>query len=336
MIGQRFTELDGLRGIAAVAVVFYHYLVRYVELYGGDNVVSIDLFWLSYGVQLFFAISGFVIFYSIEKKGVGAEFIVARFARLYPGYLFAVFLTFSIVGAFGLEGRERSVLDLIKNLIIFHSYFGIASIDGVYWTLSYEVVFYGLVFVLAISLKSISLYRKVVFIYLCSSIFILIAGNDYIVSKMLNKTFILDYLSFFIMGMYFCQRVNDENKSDILGMIIILFLMYLKGENWVVFAVVFLIFQMLMNGWLKVLKNNFFCYLGMISYSLYLLHQNIGYVIINLFVDDFGLVLAIMMAIMVSLILATISYYFVERVGKKIVLNQYNKFLTSSFMINKS
>lgn len=71
---KRLIELDALRGIAALFVVIYHYTIRYDSLYGHDLFLDTNHFqYYSQGVQLFFMISGFVIFFNIEpcKKANG-------------------------------------------------------------------------------------------------------------------------------------------------------------------------------------------------------------------------------------------------------------------------
>jgi peptidoglycan/LPS O-acetylase OafA/YrhL len=73
---HRFAELDALRGIAALMVVLYHYTTKYQELYGHTGATLIDLRAGRNGVQLFFAISGFVIFMTLERTKKPLDFIV--------------------------------------------------------------------------------------------------------------------------------------------------------------------------------------------------------------------------------------------------------------------
>ena len=88
-------ELDGLRGVAALAVVFYHYTTRFSIKFNSDIISNVINFkYGHYGVQLFFVISGFVIFMSIEKVKSPFEFLYKRFVRLYPTFWMSLFLTF--------------------------------------------------------------------------------------------------------------------------------------------------------------------------------------------------------------------------------------------------
>ena len=103
---KRFAELDGLRGIAAMLVVLFHYYYNFYA--GGYNAfegVQVGLFSLGkVGVDIFFMISGLVIFWSLDRVRTVGEFAYARFARLFPAYWVGVIVTFSVVSYFGLRG----------------------------------------------------------------------------------------------------------------------------------------------------------------------------------------------------------------------------------------
>lgn len=88
---NRFTELDALRGIAVMLVLISHYTWAY-DLNSGDYHFEIledhkfHFLYGAFGVQIFFVISGFVIFMTLEHTKSAAHFAVNRFARLYPTY----------------------------------------------------------------------------------------------------------------------------------------------------------------------------------------------------------------------------------------------------------
>ncbi len=75
-MSKRLVELDSLRGLAALAVVCFHF----------SEVTALFPFFLPFStaVDLFFMISGFVIFLSIDKTATWKEFVFKRFQRLYP------------------------------------------------------------------------------------------------------------------------------------------------------------------------------------------------------------------------------------------------------------
>jgi len=72
--------------LAAMAVVFFHFTTRFGELFKGDPSPSISFPTGYYGVNLFFIISGFVIFMTLERTKKPMDFVVSRFSRLFPAY----------------------------------------------------------------------------------------------------------------------------------------------------------------------------------------------------------------------------------------------------------
>ena len=142
---ERFLELDALRGVAAMSVLFFHYTTRYHELFGHTDRVYCSFPLGSCGVNLFFMISGFVILMTLDRCKRPLDFVFARFSRLYPVYWVAVIFTFAVVSICGLPGREYSLATLVANLTMFHGLFRFADVDSVYWTLVCELCFYGLI-----------------------------------------------------------------------------------------------------------------------------------------------------------------------------------------------
>lgn len=323
--GKRFAELDGLRGIAAVAVVFYHYLVRYHEIYGQNHSALIEFSWLHYGVHLFFGISGFVIYYTIDNKGVGTQFIIARIARLYPGYLVALMITFFVVLAFGLPGREKDFTTLLSNLLIFHSFLGFDSVDGVYWTLSYEVVFYSLIFTMCKLSTQVNLFYKFSWLYLFVALNILNFSDNVFFIKVLDKLFIFKYLPYFLLGMFayeIREKVSLEKSVTLLGVLIVNFLIV---PDWYVLCILAVLFVVVVKGYFKFLANKYLMFLGAISYSLYLIHQNIGYIILNKLVPAIGYLLSVCFAVLISIAISVVLHKYFEIPGKDFVFHIYKK-----------
>ena len=132
---KRIYELDGLRGVAALAVVFYHYTTRFSIKFNSDIISNVINFkYGHYGVQLFFVISGFVIFMSIEKVKSPFEFLYKRFVRLYPTFWMSLFLTFFFLFFFGPDLIKPKYSQLFVNLTMVPKIFGFKAVDGVYWT----------------------------------------------------------------------------------------------------------------------------------------------------------------------------------------------------------
>ena len=135
----RMVQLDGLRGIAAFMVMFYHMDIVYRI---GGPFSRGYLF-----VDLFFLLSGFVLAVSTEKKlkaGIGAiEFTWVRYKRLLP--LVAVGAGVALVRAvaIGMADPLTLALWLVLDLAMVPSFAGAGPfyrLNGPQWTLFYELV----------------------------------------------------------------------------------------------------------------------------------------------------------------------------------------------------
>ncbi|MGP3949415.1 acyltransferase family protein [Streptomyces sp. 7N604] len=163
----RLRELDGLRLLAALMVCLFHYAGRggAVETAWGSS--PRDLFphlsWAALygnlGVEIFFAISGFVICMSCWGRTVGA-FFRSRVVRLYPAYWAALILVGGVFALAPQVDHPPSVTDFVVNLTMLQQPAGSPRILGVCWTLWAEARFY-LLFALFVVWKGTS-YRRVV------------------------------------------------------------------------------------------------------------------------------------------------------------------------------
>lgn len=126
---QRATSLDGLRGIAACAVLAYHCGLAM----GGD-----PLHYGLLGVDLFFVISGHVIYLTLARRGNLWRFAIGRVARLFPAYWVSVLLGALLFVPQG----QASVWQAAVNLTMLQRLFGVRDVIDVYWTLALELWFY--------------------------------------------------------------------------------------------------------------------------------------------------------------------------------------------------
>ena len=142
---SRLYVLDGLRLVAALLVVGYHFTVfgNPWQSQDGGALPTLTIFtqfgWL--GVYLFFLISGFVICMSAEGRSLG-QFAAARIMRLYPAYWFAVLATTAVVTLWPVVAKPRRPGDVLANLTMLNDLMGVPWVDAVYWTLAHELRFY--------------------------------------------------------------------------------------------------------------------------------------------------------------------------------------------------
>lgn len=327
MSSQRLYELDALRGIAAFAVVLFHYLFRYDGIYSHE-ILDVSLFeYGKYGVQLFFMVSGFVIFWTLSRTRRPLDFLVSRFSRLYPVYWTALFITFFSVAIFGLSGREVSQLDALSNMIMFHEYFFIPHVDGVYWTLTVELTFYFWMFVLYCS----SSLEKVESLSIVIIIFSVLHYSGLLhIPYLLQKVLLVKYLSFFLAGICFYKIINNcESRVTRFALLMSLLstIFIYSVKEFFIFASFYTVFFFALNGSLRFLACRPLIFLGSISYSLYLLHQNIGYIIINIFYEyHLPPFLGILTAVVFSVLLAALITKYIEKPSLIFIRNKYKKY----------
>ena len=148
----RLAWLDVLRGLAALAVVFDH-----ISYYVLQHVRHIVYHWFdpgNYGVFVFFIISGYIVPASLERKGSVRTFWVSRLFRLYPLYLLAVGIAVALYFArFGSIRGENSdpATSVLSQLLMMSNVLDGKNLPNVVWSLSYEMVFYLLLTALFIA-----------------------------------------------------------------------------------------------------------------------------------------------------------------------------------------
>lgn len=145
-VEHRLVEIDVLRFLAAAVVALYHWTYRPVSASGVPSETAFG--WLQQvscygylGVDLFFLISGFVIFWSANNRS-GLSFLASRISRLYPTFWICVLLTCLAVWLTRHPGIDLSLKSVVLNLTMIPEILGQSTIDRVYWTLVVELKFY--------------------------------------------------------------------------------------------------------------------------------------------------------------------------------------------------
>lgn len=145
----RVALLDAARFGAAASVLGYHYLFNGIAN-GKLSSLALTPGWSDaarygyLGVEFFFLVSGYVIVQSARGRSA-AQFAVARALRLYPAFVAAMGFTALLAQAWGGTRMAVSLPQFAANLTMAAPWFGQPHVDGVYWTLSYELRFYAVV-----------------------------------------------------------------------------------------------------------------------------------------------------------------------------------------------
>lgn len=142
----RISAIDGLRGLAACAVMLAHFSAPPV-FPPTFKFTPLMASWSTYGqfgVEVFFMISGFVIALSLKGKSLWT-FLVTRFIRLYPIFWVCIGVSCLARGLLLPDQQTFSMARILANAtMIPNQFLGINSyIEGSYWTLEMELYFYA-------------------------------------------------------------------------------------------------------------------------------------------------------------------------------------------------
>lgn len=297
---QRYYEIDLLRFLSALMVVLFHY--TYVSARDGS---AVDMDFHSYagwghylyiGINFFFVISGFVILMS-AKDGQPGKFFISRFTRLMPAYWLAVMLTAGATLAFQHPDFNVTLSQVLVNLTMLQTGFGVANVDTVYWTLWLELKFYAVILILS-ALGWLKHLRHLLLLILVVSLWALAVPFDQQWERW-GDPFQLAFphwWGYFACGCSFYLARRD-GVSVYTGLLLLLSLIFVVVQA-VVFAqmmgswfpepyapwifalanaVFFGFFAALIFSRNNPLRRPVFMVIGAMTYPLYLVHQSIGY-----------------------------------------------------------
>lgn len=288
---RKIDSLQAIRAIAAAFVMFFH----------GTAIIQTDLGYRFLdniftpgfcGVDIFFVLSGFVIFYTTAGKNYTPRyFLEKRIIRIFPIYWLITVLLVAVHFIEPSPGQDYkgNLETIFKSLILFPQE---DPVIGVAWTLSDEMFFY-LIFALSFLKKPISL----LWIFVCwiaIILFLQISGlhsTNYIVTSLVDPVIINFAMGCVIAWLYRkYPNFNYYRLFIIAGMLLFVFswwsFYYLNvisiykhissgGYNRVILfgiPTAIFIFGILYS---RISVNKLLVFLGDASYSLYLIHGTI-------------------------------------------------------------
>ena len=346
-------SLTGLRFIAAFYVFLFHIHLRWPLTYNPylKNIVGQG----AIGMSLFFMLSGFVLAYRYtDLQTPWRDYLVNRFARIYPIYLVAAFVTIpwiaiSFSGNLFEISRELGKLTLlvVSNIFLiqawFPQFFDFWN-NGGSWSISVEAFCY-LMLPLLLPLL-VKLTGKIVILMLI--VFWLLAAIPGLSAELFGtKDFPIFYampifrLPEFLIGVciFLAMRLGYKSKSRAFAQMVVLgiFIGYLGlfgdkmpifvGHNWITIPVIaFMIFSLANSkGFIAyLLSSRIFVWLGKISYCFYsfqvllilFLIQYHDSIVISypIFTDNRVLGL---IAFMILIVMSTLGFYLIEEPARK-------------------
>jgi exopolysaccharide production protein ExoZ len=296
---QILYTLQSLRGIAALLVLLHHTTFLIKEAFNLQYIGGIFYQTGEYGVDFFFVLSGFIIFYS-HYKDLGskrlATYFNKRFTRVYPIYWIVTLPIIPMLYLFpnlGAQGTETQVSVILKSIFLFPN--ETPPILGVAWTLTHEVFFYlafGLIFILLKPKYSIPVAITWLSITLASFSNLLSIENYFLLDFVFSK-FNLE----FILGMI-CAYLVIKNKIFYPKIMLLsgTFLFILSGINvklmffpidrvisFGIPAFILVLGAASLDISSKIRIPKMLLFLGDASYSIYLTHYPVTLIIAKVF-----------------------------------------------------
>jgi peptidoglycan/LPS O-acetylase OafA/YrhL len=323
-----------LKGICALVICFIHFKIFITDL------KNVDLDYLFYFVHFFFVISGFVIFIkyfnNIKTFDSVIYFLKKRFSRLYPLHIFLLILFLLLEIAkmiaqdhFNIKPNYDTFIknnfeSFIYNIFLVHNIFGNPlSFNGPSWAVGSEFFAY-LVFSITIFFLRTKIIIFIIFFilfyskYYSSSAFYSVHGF----STNLNCLY-----AFIIGGLFGITFIKQKFSSVIL--ILFFLLTFIIYNKYYLALLPFLFGYILYQSSLKrnvLLKFFFFSslfkFIGKISYSIYLIHSLVLWIVIQTFnivlninVYEFSFlntVLFLVLLYFLTIIIAYFSFKYIE------------------------
>lgn len=298
---KRNIYLDYLRGISALLIMLYHYTERYNQIFLHKESYPVVFTHGCDAVLMFFLLSGYLGIRGIQNQKP-FEYAGKRFLKLYPTFAVSVIITFSLTTLF-LPEKAVSFKDMLLNFTMIPGVFNAEYVDGVYWTLFCELAFYFIVFAVCLLRLQKHIDKLLILIVAAETTVALLPDNGVFVHiKNIDTTL---YLHCFVAGgiiavlenyykKYKTVRLKKSENCKIillivsLGITVLIQFKYHEPFSVFSFAVSILLIAFLIVLYEKGITPNKTAgkilfpleFISVISYPLYLFHQNAGYAII--------------------------------------------------------
>ncbi len=334
-----YKNLDGIRAIAALMVMFFHF---FSPLSSGSKALQfiskISVFGQT-GVTLFFVLSGFLItrilLHTKNKKGYFRNFYVRRTLRIFPLYYLFLVVFYYLVPL--LTNTEKSTINEQLYYFTYLQNFAItfkwnAFGPEHFWSLAVEEHFYLFwpLIIYFFSRKNINtiIYAIIVFAFILR---FYMALHNYKVFYFTFTRFDALAIGSLLALLELKNVFKPENVNKFLLSLGIIFIptiaiwtVFTGGGNLYiqVFKYLFLSFTYFcLIGFTlcisqnhiinQLLKTKFFSYTGKISYGLYVYHPLIYFICSQLFHID-NIIFDLLTKLLITYIISSLSYYLFE------------------------
>ncbi len=333
-------DIDGLRAISVLAVVFYHANFKFFdkEIFSGGFI----------GVDIFFVISGYLITSLILKEIYNNNFSISNFytrriRRILPVLFFVIISCIPVAYIFFLPSSLINFLNSTLSTLIFSSNLYFHHTGLIYggpdsslkpllhtWSLSVEEQFY-IIFPVVLILFSKFLKNYILHLFFIFFFMSLISTQIISIKYPLNNFYFInvriwELLAGSIIAYLNLNRFKYNNKFTnylpFLGLTFILFSIFLLNDKMslpsiysvpaVIGTCLIIFFANSDNFITKFLSLRGFVFLGLISYSLYLWHFPLLAFYNYIYFESDKFIIKILI-IFLSIILSILSYFVIEK-----------------------
>lgn len=317
-------NFDILRLILAILVFFAHWNI----LTSQD--ISNPLFHLSgFAVDMFFVVSGFLIFWSFDADQNKKHFYIKRFFRIFPLYAFLIILQTLFFIGFS-DGSTFEVIKYFIANIFFLNFLAptvgstlsgleVNAVNGSLWTLKNEVVFYALVPLIFMLYKKYGVYFLWILYFL--SVFYMFGVSYLGIEKLLVQ--FPAQLRLFVVGIILYvtfSKLNNRNIYVLLFISLIVFFVFkdLSYFKYSIYPLCIGIWVVYLAYFVKYIKINFD-----FSYSLYILHFPVIQLALYFEINPTNPIISFVVLFAVILVLSYFSEKYIEKrfikIGREIV-----------------
>lgn len=214
MPNYKLTNIQILRGLAAVWVVLYHALGLPLPSGEVNPILGFAAGFGYFGVDIFFVLSGFVICYSVHGKMITAgAFFRRRAERIVPPYFILTTVLFiGMLAAPSLFHSMNASLDHFLRSIVYLSFtrydFPVLYIG---WTLEYEMLFYLLAaLALAFGMQVFNRLSVIIALLIVGGVLVTQAYGPVRVFGFVTNPIILEFgFGFVIAGVFLTKRIDS-------------------------------------------------------------------------------------------------------------------------------
>jgi peptidoglycan/LPS O-acetylase OafA/YrhL len=328
----RLQSVDGLRGVAILLVIGFHFFNAHQDLFPyGSSFSKVPLFNFGFtGVDLFFIISGFVIALTLERCRSSFDFLLRRIIRIWPALLVSaivVFVLLNVSQSPAAQQHRPAWADFIPSLtltpnVIWQGIFPkIDHINSVYWTLVIEAQFY----VIAAAIfwlcgqkhfsRHLAIFT-VVNILIRAAVKQLFPGFALIIYQTMQLT---DFMPWFAAGAIFFDLYKDRlTKVTAAVLLSTMFLIIIRTATFnrqplgiILFGTAFFFAFWLISIHHRAgnaLAFRPLAWVGAASYSIYLYHEPVGMVLISNVPKTWSVGLQVMIVLLITTSVLLIGY----------------------------